>query len=165
MTEIDRTVTKNTCARAAAGQYLSFTLGEEEYGIEILRVQEIKGYSAVTPIPNTPHHIKGVINLRGAVVPVVDLRAKFSMTAVDYTKFTVIVLVAAAGKTIGLVVDAVSDVLNLAEKDIQPPPDMGASSDTTFLRGMGTAGERLVALLDMDTLLGQDVAAAEHGLN
>jgi purine-binding chemotaxis protein CheW len=152
-------------SRATAGQYLSFVLGEEEYGIEILRVQEIKGYTTVTPIPNTPPHIKGVINLRGAVVPVVDLRTKFAMPAVEYTKFTVIVLVAAAGKTIGLVVDAVSDVLNLTDSSIQPPPELGASVDTRFLQGMGTTGERLVALLDMDQLLGQDVAAAQNIMN
>jgi purine-binding chemotaxis protein CheW len=147
-------------SRLAAGQYLTFVLGEEEYGIEILRVQEIRGYTSITPMPNTPPHIKGVINLRGAVIPVVDLRAKFGMPAVEYTKFTVIVLVAAAGKTMGLVVDAMSDVLALAEQDIQPPPDLGTMVDTRFLRGMGVTGERFVSLLDMDELLGRDVAPA-----
>ncbi len=141
-------------------QCLSFRLGEEEYGIDILRVQEIKGYSNITRIPNTPPHIKGVINLRGAVVPVVDLRAKFSMPLLDYTKFTVIILVAVASKTMGLIVDAVSDVLDVNEKDIQAPPELGVSVDTRFLRGMTTVSERLVAVLDVDRLLGEDLAAA-----
>jgi purine-binding chemotaxis protein CheW len=148
-------------ARAGAGQYLSFTLGEEEYGVEILRVQEIRGYSTVTRIPHTPEHIEGVISLRGAVVPVVDLRAKFRLPQIERTRFTVIVLVAAAGKTIGLIVDAVSDVLNLSPADIQPAPDLGASCDTSFLRGVGAIDGRLVALLDMDQLLGADVAEYE----
>jgi purine-binding chemotaxis protein CheW len=145
---------------SSGGQYLSFTLAEQEYGIEILGVQEIRGYSAITPIPNTPPHIKGVINLRGAVVPVVDLRLKFSMPPVEYSKFTVIILVAVTGKTVGLVVDAVSDVLNVAESDIQPPPDLGATVDARFLRGMATLGDRLVAVLELDRLLGDDLAAA-----
>jgi purine-binding chemotaxis protein CheW len=141
-------------------QYLSFRLGEEEYGIEILRVQEIKGYSSITRIPNTPSHIKGVINLRGAVVPVVDLRTKFSMASIEYTKFTVIILVAVASKTMGLVVDAVSDVLDLKGADIQPPPDLGAGVDTRFMRGMATVNGRLVALIDIERLLGEDLASA-----
>jgi purine-binding chemotaxis protein CheW len=145
---------------ASGGQCLSFTLAEQEYGIEILRVQEIRGYSAITPIPNTPPHIKGVINLRGAVVPVVDLRLKFSMPPMEYSKFTVIILVAVTGKTVGLVVDAVSDVLTMAESDIQPPPDLGATVDARFLRGMATLGDRLVAVLELDRLLGDDLAAA-----
>ncbi|MBL8215063.1 MAG: purine-binding chemotaxis protein CheW [Bryobacterales bacterium] len=141
-------------------QCLSFRIGEEEYGIDILRVQEIKGYSNITRIPNTPPHIKGVINLRGAVVPVVDLRAKFSMELMEYTKFTVIILVAVASKTMGLIVDAVSDVLDIKEEDIQAPPELGVSVDTRFMRGMTTVNERLVAILDVDRLLGEDLAAA-----
>lgn len=141
-------------------QCLSFRIGEEEYGIDILRVQEIKGYSNITRIPNTPPHIKGVINLRGAVVPVVDLRAKFSMELMEYTKFTVIILVAVASRTMGLIVDAVSDVLDIKEEDIQAPPELGVSVDTRFMRGMTTVNDRLVAILDVDRLLGEDLAAA-----
>lgn len=145
---------------AGGSQCLSFRLGEEEYGIDILRVQEIKGYSNITRIPNTPPHIKGVINLRGAVVPVVDLRAKFSMPLLEYTKFTVIILVAVASKTMGLIVDAVSDVLDIKGSDIQPPPELGVSVDTRFMRGMTTVNERLVAILEVDRLLGEDLAAS-----
>src|SRR5271154_1024816 len=96
-------------------QYLTFTLGAEEYGIEILKVQEIKGYSAITHIPNAPPHVKGVMNLRGTVVPVVDLRARFGMEAVEYSKFTVIIVVMVGEKIAGVVVDAVSDVLNISQ--------------------------------------------------
>src|ERR1700689_2004331 len=101
-------------------QYLTFTLGREEYGIEILKVQEIKGYSAITPIPNTPAHVKGVMNLRGTVIPVVDLRSKFAMEAVEYTKFTVIIVASVGEKIVGIVVDAVSDVLTVSRGNIRP---------------------------------------------
>jgi purine-binding chemotaxis protein CheW len=134
-------------------QYLTFTLGREEYGIEILKVQEIKGYSAITPIPNTPAHIKGVMNLRGTVIPVVDLRSKFSMEPVDYDKFTVIIVVMMGAKVAGLVVDAVSDVLNIATADIRPAPDFGSRADTRFITGLVSNGDKLAVLLDIDTLI------------
>lgn len=134
-------------------QYLTFILGEEHYGVDILRVQEIKGYTAVTRIPNTPPHIKGVLNLRGAIVPIIDLRAKFAMSKVDYNASTVVVVVVIQGRVMGLVVDAVSDVLGIAAKDIQPPPEFGARVDVSFLSGIGKCGDKLVALLDIDRLL------------
>lgn len=134
-------------------QFLTFNLGEELYGVDILRVQEIKGYTAVTKIPNTPPHIKGVLNLRGTIVPIVELRTKFGMPTIDYTMFTVIIVVVVCDKVMGLVVDAVSDVLDIARKDIQPPPQFGANVDVRFLNGMGKSGDKLVALLDMDSLL------------
>src|SRR6187399_2690041 len=99
-------------AALAGGQFLTFQLGPEMFGLEILRVQEIKGYSPVTPIPNAPPHVKGVMNLRGAVVPILDMRCKFGMAEAAYTKFTVIIVVTVGAKVIGLVVDAVSDVLD-----------------------------------------------------
>lgn len=145
-------------------QFLTFQLGEELYGVDILRVQEIKGYTAVTKIPNTPPHIKGVLNLRGTIVPIVELRTKFGMPTIDYTMFTVIVVVVVKEKVMGLVVDAVSDVLNIDKKDIQPAPQFGAQVDVSFLNGIGKSGDKLVALLDMDRLLNegdiQDVNAA-----
>lgn len=145
-------------------QFLTFQLGEELYGVDILRVQEIKGYTAVTKIPNTPSHIKGVLNLRGTIVPIVELRTKFGMPTIDYTMFTVIVVVVVKEKVMGLVVDAVSDVLNIDKKDIQPAPQFGAQVDVSFLNGIGKSGDKLVALLDMDRLLNendiQDVNAA-----
>ncbi len=134
-------------------QFLTFQLGEELYGVDILRVQEIKGYTAVTRIPNTPDYIKGVLNLRGTIVPIIELRTKFSMPHVDYTAFTVIVVVVVRDKVMGLVVDAVSDVLDIDKKDIQPPPTFGAKVDVSFLSGIGKTGEKLVAILDIDRLL------------
>ena len=144
-------------------QFLTFQLGDELYGVNILRVQEIKGYTTVTKIPNTPPHIKGVLNLRGTIVPIVELRTKFGMPTIEYTLFTVIVVVVIQEKIMGLVVDAVSDVLNIDKKDIQPPPQFGAKVDVSFLNGIGKSGDKLVALLDMDRLLSdsdlQEVAA------
>ena len=137
-------------------QFLTFQLGEELYGVDILRVQEIKGYTAVTKIPNTPAHIKGVLNLRGTIVPIVELRTKFGMETIDYTMFTVIVVVVVREKIMGLVVDAVSDVLNIDKQDIQPPPQFGAKVDVSFLNGIGKSGDKLIALLDMDRLLSDD---------
>ena len=137
-------------------QFLTFNLGEELYGVDILRVQEIKGYTAVTKIPNTPSHIKGVLNLRGTIVPIIELRTKFTMPTIDYTAFTVIIVVVVRDKIMGLVVDAVSDVLNIDKKDIQPPPQFGAKVDVSFLNGIGKSGDKLVALLDMDRLLLDD---------
>jgi len=145
-------------------QFLTFQLSDELYGVDILRVQEIKGYTTVTKIPNTPPHIKGVLNLRGTIVPIVELRTKFGMPTIDYTMFTVIVVVVVKEKIMGLVVDAVSDVLDIDKKDIQPPPQFGAKVDVSFLRGIGKSGDKLIALLDMDRLLSdgdmQDAAMA-----
>jgi len=121
--------------------------------VDILRVQEIKGYTAVTKIPNTPPHIKGVLNLRGTIVPIVELRTKFGMQTIDYTTFTVIIVVVVRDKVMGLVVDSVSDVLNIDKKDIQLPPQFGAKVDVSFINGIGKSGDKLVALLDMDRLL------------
>jgi len=146
-------------------QFLTFNLGEELYGVDILRVQEIKGYTAVTKIPNTPPHIKGVLNLRGTIVPIVELRTKFGMPTIDYTAFTVIIVVVVRDKVMGLVVDAVSDVLNIDKKDIQVPPQFGVKVDVSFLNGIGKSGDKLVALLDIDRMLpeGEAPVAAVSG--
>ncbi len=147
-------------------QFLTFALGREEYGVEILKIQEIKGYSAVTPLPNAPTYMKGVLNLRGTIVPIVDLRKKFQLPDVDYTQFTVIVVVQVRGKTLGFVVDAVSDVLTIAGDAIQATPDLHGQVDTTCITGLaptGEQGEKLVILLDIDKVLtaAEAVAAAE----
>ena len=134
-------------------QFLTFSLGDELYGVDILRVQEIRGYTAVTRIPNTPDHIKGVLNLRGTIVPIVDLRTKFGIEKAEYTMFTVIVVVVVADKVMGIVVDAVSDVLNIDKKGIQLPPEFGSQVDVSVLSGIGKCGDRLVAILDIDRLL------------
>jgi purine-binding chemotaxis protein CheW len=135
-------------------QFLTFALSDEEYGIEILRVQEIKGFSRITPIPNTPHYLKGVMNLRGTVVPVVDLRARFGLPETEYNQFTVIIVVTVGKKVMGLVVDAVSDVLHIVPSEIEAPPELGLGVDTSFMTGMAKAGERLITLLNIDQLLG-----------
>jgi purine-binding chemotaxis protein CheW len=144
-------------------QYLTFRLGNEEYGVEILKVQEIKGYSAITPIPNTPAYLKGVMNLRGTIVPVVDLRTKFLMAEAEYNQFTVIIVVTVGAKVMGVVVDAVSDVLNIPRGDIQPTPDLGAQVDARFINGMAKANDKLVVLLDIDRVLGDGELASVGG--
>ena len=152
-----RTSTNGTC------QFLTFALGAEEYGVEILKIQEIKGYVAVTPLPNAPAYVKGVLNLRGTIVPIVDLRKKFNLPEADYTQFTVIVVVQVQGNTLGFVVDAVSDVLTVTSDAIQPIPDLHGQIDTRFLTGLAPAGEQgehLVILLDIDMVLEATEAAA-----
>ena len=134
-------------------QFLTFNLGEELFGVDILRIQEIKGYTTVTKIPNTPSYIKGVLNLRGTIVPIVELRTKFGMPTIDYTAFTVIIVVVVREKIMGLVVDSVSDVLNIDKKDMQPPPQFGAQVDVGVVDGIGKSGDKLVALLNIDQLL------------
>lgn len=137
-------------------QFLTFTLQNEEYGIEILKVQEIKGVSKITPIPNSPSFVRGVMNLRGTVVPVVDLRARFSMDARDYDRFTVIIVVNIGEKVVGLVVDTVSDVLNIPHDAIANPPELASGGETSCITGMGKMGERIVMLLDTGRLVGVD---------
>ncbi len=150
-----------TVAFGAEGrQYLTFRLGDEEYGVEILKVQEIKGYSAITPIPNTPAYIKGVMNLRGTIVPVLDLRARFGMSATAYTPFTVIIVVTVGTTVMGLVVDAVSDVLDIPREHVQATPDFGSQVDARYVDGMARAGDKLVVLLDIDRVLGVGELAA-----
>lgn len=136
-----------------APQYLTFLLGAEEYGVGILRVQEIKGHSAITPLPNVPPHLRGVINLRGTVVPIVDLRVRFGMPVAELTRFNVFVIVSLGRRVLGLLVDAVSDVLDIDEDRIQAPPDLGPTVDLSFVSGMARIDERLISLLDLDRLL------------
>jgi purine-binding chemotaxis protein CheW len=140
----------------ASAQYLTFALGDEEYGVEILKVQEIRGYAPITPIPNTPPHVMGVMNLRGAIVPVVDLRRTLGMPATDYTPFTVIVVVTVGTRAMGLIVDAVSDVLDVGRAEMQATPDFGTQVDARFVRGLARVGGKLVILLDIDRVLGGD---------
>jgi purine-binding chemotaxis protein CheW len=131
--------------------------------VEILKIQEIKGYSAITPLPNAPLHVKGVLNLRGTIIPIVDLRQKFHLPAVAYDQFTVIVVVQVQGKILGFIVDAVSDVLSVTEADIQPTPDLHGQVDTACLNGLAQSRDKLVILLDIEKVLtsGDVVAAAE----
>ena len=130
-------------------QYLVFSLGDEEYGIEITHVQEIKSLAHVAPIPNAPEYVKGVLNLRGAIIPIVDLRLRFSMPPRAYDRFTVIIVVAVQDKQIGLVVDCVSDVLDINRADIDDSPPLADALDVSWFCGVGKPNERLVFLLDV----------------
>ena len=147
----------------AGGQYLTFMLAGEEYGVEILKVQEIKGWERATPIPNTPEHVLGVLNLRGAVVPIIDLRKRFDLECIPYGPTTVVIVVKmlhdGQERTVGLVVDAVADVYRLESSEIQPPPDMGGAIHTDFVRGLATVEEKMVILLEIDSLI--DFSAVE----
>lgn len=137
-------------------QYLTFSLGTEEYGIDILRVQEIKSSAAITPIPNTPSHLQGVMNLRGTIIPVVDLRVKFGMADGEPSHVTAIVVVTVGAKIRGLTVDAVSDVVSIPRTDIQAPTDFGGHVDIRFISGLARANDRLVVLLDIERVLGAE---------
>lgn len=136
-----------------SGEYLAFTLGDEIYGIDILKVQEIRPYETVTKIANTPDFIKGVINLRGVIVPVVDMRIKFRLGNIDYNEFTVVIVLNVCGRVIGMVVDGVSDVIALAPEQIHAKPEFGSSMDTHYLIGMGTMDERMIILVDIERLM------------
>jgi purine-binding chemotaxis protein CheW len=146
---------------AAAGsrvdEFLTFRLGGEEYGIDILKVQEIRGYEAVTRIANAPAFIKGVVNLRGVIVPIVDLRVKFALGEARYDAFTVVIILNVAGRVVGAVVDSVSDVLELNEKQIKPAPEFNSLLDAGYITGLGTVesgeGERLLILVDIERLM------------
>lgn len=138
---------------AAIGEYLTFSLGQEEYGIDILKVQEIRGYGNVTTIANTPEFIKGVINLRGAIVPIVDLRIKFRQPSVEYNDTTVVIILNFDQRTAGLVVDSVSDVLALGPGHIRPMPELVSSVETRYLAGLGAVEGRMLLLVDIDRLM------------
>jgi purine-binding chemotaxis protein CheW len=136
-------------------QFLTFLLDDQEYGLELFKIREIRGYAPVTPIPNVPPHICGVMNLRGTVLPVVDLRMKFKLRAVEYNKFTVIVIATVSEKTVGLLVDAVSDVLMVTQESMRGTPDFGTSVDTRFINGVFQTRERLAVALNLEELLAE----------
>lgn len=133
--------------------YLTFTLGDEEYGIDILTVQEIRGYDAVTAIANMPDFIKGVINLRGIIVPIVDMRIKFNLGNVVYDEMTVVIILNVANRVVGMVVDGVSDVISLNESQIKDTPEFGAVLDTRYLKGLGVVDDRMLILVDIASLM------------
>ena len=136
-----------------ASEYLTFTLGSEEYAIDILKVQEIRGYEQPTLIANTPAFIKGVINLRGTIVPIVDLRIKFNLGKIEYTPFTVVIILNVAGRVIGTVVDSVSDVISLNRSQIRPAPDFSGSFDTKYILGLATLDGRMMIVTDIERLM------------
>lgn len=150
---------------APPSQYLTLNLAQEEYGVDILAVREIRGWTPVTRIPQAPAYVLGVLNLRGAIVPVIDMRQRFGLPREEYTASTVTVIVAVGGRNFGVVVDGVSDVLDVAPADIRPVPDMGTTVDTEYLKGLTAVDERMVLLLDVDKLLQpQDAQMLEAAL-
>lgn len=136
-----------------ASEYLTFTLGNEEYAIDILKVQEIRGYEQPTLIANAPPFIKGVINLRGIIVPIVDLRIKFNLGKIEYTPFTVVIILNVAGRVIGIVVDSVSDVFSLNAAQIRQAPDFSGSFDTKYILGLATIDTRMLIITDIERLM------------
>ena len=136
-----------------AGKYLTFGLAEEQYGLEILKVREIIGVMDITAVPKTPEFVKGVINLRGKVIPVVDLRLKFAMEEAEHTEETCIIVVDVDGIEMGIIVDQVSEVMDIATGEIEDPPAFGTSVDTSFILGMGEAEGNVTILLDIDRVL------------
>lgn len=146
--------------QACAGEYLTFRLGAEEYGVDIQKVQEIRSYEPPTRIPHALAHIKGVVNLRGVIVPIVDLRLKLGCESAEYTSFTVVIVLAVAGRVVGAVVDSVSDVLDLNGEEIKPPPGLPGDGGREFITGIASAAERMLMLVDIEVLL-SDIAAVE----
>lgn len=144
-----------------SSQYLTFILAEEEYAIDILRVQGIQGWDTVTAIPNTPEYILGVINLRGSVVPIVELRRRFNLESVPFGPTTVVIIVKIKSgdneRTLGVVVDAVSEVYSLLHKDVRQAPDFGSAGNIDFVKGVATVEDKMLILLNVDELLDDDV--------
>jgi purine-binding chemotaxis protein CheW len=169
MTTSEETVsnTNNTsninAAKSAAGEYLTFVLGDEQYGIEILKVQEIRGYDAVTQIANTPAFIKGVVNLRGKIVPIVDLRIKFNLGKVDYDEFTVVIILNLAGRIVGIVVDGVSDVKALKDEQLREVPSLVTNIDTKYIVGLATVEQHMLILVDIEKLMSSQEMALLDG--
>ena len=146
----------------SSGEYLSFTLGREEYGIEILKVQEIRGYEEPTQLANAPAFIKSVVNLRGNIVPILDMRIKFNLESAEYNQFTVVIILNVADRVVGMVVDSVSDVIQLASEQVRPAPDFSSTFDTQYITGLGTIDQRMLILVDIERLMsGQDMALVD----
>ncbi|MFC5462607.1 chemotaxis protein CheW [Massilia niabensis] len=143
----------NSNTEDSSREVLAFKLGQEEYAIDILAVQEIRGYEPVTRIANAPDFIKGVVNLRGVIVPIVDMRIKFALSNSTYDSTTVVIVLNLGKQTVGMVVDSVSDVTNLAAEQIRPAPDMGSALSADYLTGLGTVDERMLILIDIVRLM------------
>jgi purine-binding chemotaxis protein CheW len=164
---MSRSAVAGNKVEAPAREFLTFRLGLESYGIEILKVQEIRGYEAPTAIANAPAFIKGVINLRGVIVPVLDLRIKFQLSQANYDEFTVVIILNVAERVVGVVVDAVSDVLTLAVDSIRPTPEFASATfDTKYITGLATVDDRMLILLDIEKLMtGADMALVDGAVH
>lgn len=147
-------------------EFLTFRLGGEEYGIEILKVQEIRRYDAITHIANSPDFIKGVINLRGTIVPIIDMRIKFNLDHTVYDQFTVVIILTVADRVMGILVDGVSDVITLADNQVRPTPGLGSVIETDYILGLGTVDERMLILIDIEKLMrSSEIGLIENHLN
>lgn len=140
-------------ASSGAREYLTFRLDQEEYGIDILKVQEIRGYEPPTRIAHAPEFIKGVVNLRGTIIPIVDMRLKFNCSQAEYNSFTVVIILNLRSRVVGIVVDSVSDVMELAADNIKAAPDIESVIDNECILGLGSVGERMLILLDIEKLM------------
>ena len=151
------TVSSQDAAIAATGgaskEYLTFMLGAEQYGLAIIQVKEIRGYEPVTKIANAPDFIKGVINLRGDIVPIIDLRVKFNVSEATYNEFTIVIMLNVQDRIVGIVVDSVSDVINVTEDEIHPPPEFGVAFDSRYLDGLASVDDGLVILVNIERLI------------
>lgn len=157
MSEVTQnSLTDSPGAQKTAGEYLTFTLGNEQYGIDILKVQEIRGYDPVTHIANMPAFIKGVVNLRGKIVPIVDLRIKFDLGHVDYNEFTVVIILNLSGRVVGIVVDGVSDVRELYEENLREMPTLVTRINTNYVIGLATVESEMIILVDIERLMASD---------
>ncbi len=144
-------------------EFLTFRLGQEDYGIDILKVQEIRGYDTVTRIAGAPEFLKGVINLRGSIVPIIDMRIKFNLGTPEYNQFTVVIILSVAKRVVGMVVDSVSDVVMIEPEQIKPTPDFGPAVDTSFMLGIGALDQRMLILMDIERLMrGADMALSDE---
>ena len=149
-------IAKTAGVATGAREYLTFRLDQEEYGIDILKVQEIRGYEPPTRIANAPEFIKGVVNLRGTIVPIVDMRLKFNCSQAEYNSFTVVIILNMHQRVVGIVVDSVSDVMELAADAIRSAPDIDSAIDSGSITGLGSVGERMLILLDIEKLMSSD---------
>lgn len=143
---------RSSAAQAHAAQFITFNLSAEEYGIDIMSVREIKGWTDTTSIPNTPDYVRGVVNLRGIIVPIFDLRARFGMGLTEPSRMHVVIIVTAGARTMGLLVDAVSDIISIDPSEVRPIPEMGLTNDERYLDGLVALGERMVTLVSLDGL-------------
>lgn len=148
---MSRTNPAAAAAKVARQQYLAFRIGEQEYAIDILKVQEIRGHTAITTLPQTPSHVRGAMNLRGTIVPVYDVRERFGLGPSDYHRFSVIIVVAVGERQVGLLVDAVSDVIDLADDQLEPPPDVGMGEG--FVQALGRIDERILIVLQLERVI------------
>ncbi|MBP6365916.1 MAG: chemotaxis protein CheW [Nitrosomonas sp.] len=149
-----------------ANEFLTFRLGKEEYGIEILKVQEIRGYDSVTQIANAPDFIKGVVNLRGIIVPIIDMRIKFRLGNTNYDQFTVVIILNVSGRVMGIVVDGVSDVISIGANQMRPTPGFGSVIDTEYIMGLGTVDQRMLILIDIEKLMSSnDMGLIEQSIS